>query len=91
MVIEIKDTNKAKEDAASILSNDVKLDSALESIEYILKRLNEYWAENNDQHSFADGLTKDSERLRAIYDYNKEFANALTDYVAQIEKVGANS
>ena len=91
MVLDIQDTNKAKEDAASILSNDVKLDSALESIEWILKKLNEYWSENNDQHAFSDGLIKDSERLRAIYDYNKEFANALTDYVAQVEKVGANN
>lgn len=90
--IEIKNVSKVISSAETLASGTVKLDSARESIDYILNELNQYWAETQqDAQTFAEGLKKNVERIQTMVECNKEFATAITNYAEAQQKTSTSA
>ena len=92
MEIIITNTAAAVNNAENLLHLTNEINSVKESIQYILGELSEYWAATQeDQQSFYKGLESGVNGLENIIQCNKDFSNAIIEYVNVLESTSQNS
>lgn len=92
MSINIMQPATVKAKASELLENSNYLQSVSHSIDYILKELAVYWEQTQaDAQSFSLGLKKNVEYLNNIVQYNKEFSDAIIEYIDVSEKISRNT
>ena len=92
MNISITNTSAAVTNAEKLLHITNEINSVKESIQYILGELSEYWAATQeDQQSFYGSLEKGVMGLEKIVQCNKDFSNAVMEYVEAISTTSQNS
>lgn len=91
-LIQITNTQQAKTDAENLASSAVETESVIESIEYILSEIKQYWEESQqDAQTFSTGLETNVNTLKTIVECNKDFSAAITKYAENQEKTAQNT
>ncbi len=88
-LIQITNTLIAKNDSSELSNNVVQTNSVIDSLEYIMTEIKQYWEESQqDAQKFASGLETNIANLKTIAECNKDFASAIEKYADTQDKIG---
>ena len=83
-VIRISSLEEAKSDTEVILSNSMRINSVIGSLEYIHNYINGIWVEGVDSGTFKDYLMDEANQLREMVECNNEFCSSIKDYAEAV-------
>lgn len=88
----INNTSAVRTQAEQLAANSIKLESVKHSIEYALNESRQSWEQSQaDATKFTTELDKDIEYLENIIACNKEFAEAIENYMKATETTGSKT
>jgi len=88
----ITDTATVKVESENLASNAVQLESVKVTIENALNETKAAWEQSQaDAQTFTQGLTDDIQFLEEVIACNKDFANAIQNYMEATEKTAAQT
>ena len=88
----ITDTATVKTSSEELAENANEIKSLAQSISYALNEVRSAWEQSQeDAKSYSDGLQKGAEYLELIESCNRDFANAIQNYMEATEKTGSQT
>ena len=89
--ISINNIQNVVNSAEQLAALTTDLESARDSVEYILNEVKEFWSQTQqDAQTFSEGLTQNLESLKTMSECNKEFAQAITNYAESTNTTSQN-
>ena len=88
----ITNTATVKTSSEELAQNAVQLESVKTSVEYSLNEVKTAWEQTQaDAQTYTQAMQKDIETLSEIIACNKDFANAIQNYMEATEKTSSQT